>query len=597
MSIIVETPFQNFTGLDGKPLTNGKVYIGQVGTDPTVFANQIPVFWDEALTIPASQPLTTSAGYIVRFGTPARIWVATDYSMSVKNSSGVLVYYVSKFGAVDIESEILALLGANDGASLVGSAAWYADAIIGFDATKVPDGATVNFSGRTVKGDPGGGVFTYFKTSTQTADNGLVYAPTGGGRLVRNGWTVFGFNGTIFPEWFGAKGDRTTDDKPALQAASNAAQAFPCGGVVELGSGRAYAVGSTWAIPKIPDKSIAIKGNHAVILNLSSFDGTMFYFGQAANTGGFPISMENIDFRASTPNANGMILEWASSSVLKEVRFFGGANGVYLRNTYALVLDKPGFFGQTTAGIQSETYAHHLTLIAPQFSDCTRGIYFQQEAYNLVVIAPDGEGGQEFMELARGGSAVSIAGGYIEGYTSQPFVFGMPVVGFSMTGVWFGFNAPQTWTNISGGVMSNNIHWDQSQTIGVSCIDLDIGTNSYIGTANKIYSPFAAPALINGFANFGFGYSSAGYRKDQTGTIHFIGMVAAAADATAFVLPVGYRPGSILRFPVLGDSGIGIGAVTIDTSGSVTVIRASGRADLSSISSRHSFCKALFSKR
>lgn len=102
MSIIVETPFQNFTGLDGKPLTNGKVYIGQAGTDPTVFANQIPVFWDEALTIPAAQPLVTNGGYIVRTGTPARAYVATDYSMSVVNANGVLVYYAPLISPADL---------------------------------------------------------------------------------------------------------------------------------------------------------------------------------------------------------------------------------------------------------------------------------------------------------------------------------------------------------------------------------------------------------------------------------------------------------------------------------------------------------------
>lgn len=118
MSIIVETPFQNFTGLDGKPLTNGKVYIGQVGTDPTVFANQIPIFWDEALTIPAAQPLTTNAGYIVRFGTPARVWVATDYSISVKNASNILVYYIAQFGIFDYVE--VSDLSSSSGASLVG---------------------------------------------------------------------------------------------------------------------------------------------------------------------------------------------------------------------------------------------------------------------------------------------------------------------------------------------------------------------------------------------------------------------------------------------------------------------------------------------
>lgn len=127
MSIIVETPFQNFTGLDGKPLTNGKVYIGQVGTDPTVFANQIPVFWDEALTIPAAQPLLTNAGYIVRFGTPARVWVSTDYSISVKNSSNVLVYFLPQIGTAEFVTA--AQLSANDGATRIGYKSYVANSV------------------------------------------------------------------------------------------------------------------------------------------------------------------------------------------------------------------------------------------------------------------------------------------------------------------------------------------------------------------------------------------------------------------------------------------------------------------------------------
>lgn len=121
MSNIVQAPFQNFTGLDGRPLTNGKVYIGQVATDPTVPANQIPVFWDEDLTIPASQPLQTNAGYIVRMGTPTRAYVATDYSLSVLNSSNVLVFYVQKYGVVNLSLYAkLSDLASSIGSSLIG---------------------------------------------------------------------------------------------------------------------------------------------------------------------------------------------------------------------------------------------------------------------------------------------------------------------------------------------------------------------------------------------------------------------------------------------------------------------------------------------
>lgn len=126
MSIIVETPFQNFMGLDGKPLTNGNVYIGAVSTDPTVLANQIPIFWDESLTIPASQPLVTNAGYIVRSGTPSQVFANTNYSISVLNASGVLVYYEDKAGSADFVP-YSALAGEN-GAGLVGFSQNYAGA-------------------------------------------------------------------------------------------------------------------------------------------------------------------------------------------------------------------------------------------------------------------------------------------------------------------------------------------------------------------------------------------------------------------------------------------------------------------------------------
>lgn len=111
------------------------------------------------------------------------------------------------------------------GAALVGSAAWYGSTITGFNATAVPDGATVIFYGRDAQNDGGGGVFTYNKTSTQAADGGLVFQPTGGGRLFRNGWTVLGFNGRISVQWFGAKCDATTDDTTAINAAMAAVPA------------------------------------------------------------------------------------------------------------------------------------------------------------------------------------------------------------------------------------------------------------------------------------------------------------------------------------------------------------------------------------
>lgn len=90
-ALSVQVPFPVFYDRDGLPLDNGDIYIGTANTD--ALTNQIQVYYDEALTITASQPLKTSGGYIYRNGTPAQVYVnAADFSISVRESNGVLVY-------------------------------------------------------------------------------------------------------------------------------------------------------------------------------------------------------------------------------------------------------------------------------------------------------------------------------------------------------------------------------------------------------------------------------------------------------------------------------------------------------------------------
>ena len=84
--------------LDGRGalLDGGYVYIGTSGTDPTVVANQLPLFWDLARTIPAAQPLRTVGGVIVNGLNVARVYFAAgDYSITVKDSNSNLVWSIS----------------------------------------------------------------------------------------------------------------------------------------------------------------------------------------------------------------------------------------------------------------------------------------------------------------------------------------------------------------------------------------------------------------------------------------------------------------------------------------------------------------------
>lgn len=90
-ALSVNSPFLIFTDRDGQPLEDGYIYIGTAGLPAE--ANPQSVYWDAALTIPASQPIRTLGGYPVRSGSPAAVYVdATDYSVAIKNKNSTLVF-------------------------------------------------------------------------------------------------------------------------------------------------------------------------------------------------------------------------------------------------------------------------------------------------------------------------------------------------------------------------------------------------------------------------------------------------------------------------------------------------------------------------
>lgn len=89
-ALSIQPTYPIFTDIDGQPLEDGFVWIGQANLDPQV--NPINVFWDAALTIPASQPIRTLGGYPSNSGTPARLYVNSDYSIRVMNKNGSVVY-------------------------------------------------------------------------------------------------------------------------------------------------------------------------------------------------------------------------------------------------------------------------------------------------------------------------------------------------------------------------------------------------------------------------------------------------------------------------------------------------------------------------
>ena len=90
-ALSIQVPYPVFYDRDGQPLDNGNIYIGVANLDPVT--NPLQVYYDDALTITASQPLITSGGYVYRNGTPAQLYVdATDFSITANDSKDLLVY-------------------------------------------------------------------------------------------------------------------------------------------------------------------------------------------------------------------------------------------------------------------------------------------------------------------------------------------------------------------------------------------------------------------------------------------------------------------------------------------------------------------------
>jgi hypothetical protein len=87
----VTGPYPIFTDLDGTPLDDGYLYIGEINQDPE--QNPIQVFFDANLTIPATQPIRTSNGYAYRNGTPALIYTAGEFSITIRNKRQEFVLY------------------------------------------------------------------------------------------------------------------------------------------------------------------------------------------------------------------------------------------------------------------------------------------------------------------------------------------------------------------------------------------------------------------------------------------------------------------------------------------------------------------------
>ncbi|ALX96057.1 hypothetical protein AV650_22045 [Serratia fonticola] len=186
-NIIVSMPIQPFT-LPRKfgSVFNGRIYVGQVDTDPSIPSNQVQAYVqnESGDIIPVSQPIITNqAGFPVYGGQLVTVLTGSAYSMAVYDQNNVQAYYWPNILRYD-GSQVLNILNSYTGGGYVG---------------EVPSVAVLRTVSGLSNGDrlwlrgyygttPGQGFgdFVADTADTTTADNGVSVIVTGTGlRLKR----------------------------------------------------------------------------------------------------------------------------------------------------------------------------------------------------------------------------------------------------------------------------------------------------------------------------------------------------------------------------------------------------------------------------
>jgi len=188
MAVKITQKYELFKDVDGDPLENGYIYIGTTGLNPEV--SPITVYFDEALTLPASQPLRSSGGYIQNAGTPTNIYVDTDYSITVRNKNESLIY---------------TSLSNNAEAGLASSIDTVGD-LIGLDEETTT--GELDVYGYYTSGDSAGGLFVWDSTTSKAdANAGTIIDPSvplaNQGTGIGTGCWIRQYDGDIKLEYFG----------------------------------------------------------------------------------------------------------------------------------------------------------------------------------------------------------------------------------------------------------------------------------------------------------------------------------------------------------------------------------------------------------
>lgn len=554
MSLQIASPFQQFFDRDGSPLDNGFVYVGVANQNPET--NPLTVYFDDALTIPAAQPLRTSNGYIVRNGSLARLYTSQeDFSLTVREKNGVLVYTVADATSL---SNLQAQLAAPSGSGLVGYNQGDTGAVDRTVLSRLRDRASLMDFGAVGNG------ITDDYASVQNAASSPHSIKIGDGEFLLSTQVVMSVPKSFVGGGATSKFETTPGFTGTIFRIAPAAGTDPKGWTVSD-----FEITNNGSATNAFLLDIASAGEYISKLTLSKV---------ISNT---QVSNYFVELLNSIPNTDGLFTSYFSDNWS-----FGG---YYLENAGdSIYLER-----NTTTGAGVGYYVNQLGTAANitiRDGNCTSagGALNMVKGANLTFENMQVECPVAFTGVNN--AAVSIdrpSGGSI--YNTKIINNNINTQGNPLYCIYLE-NAVET--IINGNELYCDVATGAHIYIDAGARDTIIGNNKYY---NRATGAETTPIIVdNGVGTVGVwknatislaGWTSQGatenvlgYFKDRDGTVHLRGRVAGAAAAAGsllFTLPVGFRPTNAKNIQYSG-----FGAVSFVRGEVIFLINASGSVQI-----------------
>lgn len=260
-NVVVSNPRPIFTdSRTFRAVANGRIYIGQIDTDPVNPENQIPVYIEneDGTHLKIAQPLViNSAGKIVYNGQLVKIVTVQGHSIAIYDAYGSQVDYISNVLKYDPDQLELRLMN-QDGYKYIGRCKTI-DNLRAIEPTV--ENQLINVIEHTDGIGIGGGFFEYdSKDHSSTDDDGITIVTSGGKRWKR-------ITDYITPDFFGAKRNGTDDDtqsiKSSLEASKKYSLPLTFSGPTMLAAGVIYVPDGTDGTSSISGAKIIIAGNYS----------------------------------------------------------------------------------------------------------------------------------------------------------------------------------------------------------------------------------------------------------------------------------------------------------------------------------------------